>query len=611
MKAKNTKTNIPEGWKMTTLGEVADVNPTEFLKKGKVAKYVAMESIELFTRRISNFTLKEFHGGMKFRNGDILFARITPCLENGKTSLVDILEDGEVGFGSTEFIVLREKHNLSDKKYLYYLALSPKLREIAIKLMTGSSGRQRVQTNLFLEENIFIPPLSEQRAIASVLSSFDDKIELLREQNKTLEAIAQALYKRWFVDFEFPAAEPNLLQLPSFQGGVPEGRGGINNSCPKGGAASDRIINNKSALKTFRKQLRNSLTAAEAKLWTHLQNKQLNGRKFRRQFSIDNYILDFYCPSEKLAIELDGEVHNIETQAKYDNERDLFLSYYGIKVLRFENKVVFENIDYLLECIKKEFGRDTASAATTPPFGHPSLKGGELKGYKSSGGKMINSELGEIPKGWGIGYLGDDILTSLSKTGIENFEGEKIYLDTAAVQDSIIINFANKISFKQRPSRANMQPKINSIWFAKMKNSKKAIIFDTYSALRLNDFILSTGFAGLDVKEYALYYLWNFITNNKFELIKDNFCNGTTMEAINNENIRKIKILIPTKEILELFSNRIKPLYGKINLNQTSIQTLSSIRDTLLPKLISGKIRVSTTPPFGHQSLEEEELEDK
>ncbi|MHB1697450.1 MAG: restriction endonuclease subunit S domain-containing protein [bacterium] len=121
-------------------------------------------------------------------------------------------------------------------------------------------------------------------------------------------------------------------------------------------------------------------------------------------------------------------------------------------------------------------------------------------------------------------------------------------------------------------------------------------IVGTYSEWELNNLILSTGFAGLEVKGYTIYYLWNFIITDKFELEKDNFCNGTTMEAINNENIRKINILIPVKEILELFSNSIKSIYGKIHLNQISIQTLSTLSDTLLPKLISGKIRISTTP---------------
>ncbi|MBF0566577.1 MAG: DUF559 domain-containing protein [Nitrospirae bacterium] len=124
------------------------------------------------------------------------------------------------------------------------------------------------------------------------------------------------------------------------------------------------MVNNKKSLKTFRKELRNNLTPAEAKLWTYLQNRQLDGRKFRRQHSVDNYILDFYCPFERLAIELDGEVHNNETRAVYDYERDLFLQYYGVKVLRFENKVVFESLDYLLNRVREEFGKQPPRTAT-------------------------------------------------------------------------------------------------------------------------------------------------------------------------------------------------------------------------------------------------------
>ena len=83
---------------------------------------------------------------MKFRNGDTIIARITPCLENGKMAYIDILDDDEVGFGSTEYIVLREREEISDKQFLYYFSISSVFRDIAILSMTGSSGRQRVQT---------------------------------------------------------------------------------------------------------------------------------------------------------------------------------------------------------------------------------------------------------------------------------------------------------------------------------------------------------------------------------------------------------------------------------------------------------------------------------
>lgn len=118
----------------------------------------------------------------------------------------------------------------------------------------------------------------------------------------------------------------------------------------------DNRTNNQPNLKSFRKDLRSNLTPAEAKLWSYLQSSKLENRKFRRQHSIENYILDFYCPSEKIAIELDGDTHNTLAQREADKTRDQFLNSIGIKVLRFENKMVFENSNSILNAIKKEFG---------------------------------------------------------------------------------------------------------------------------------------------------------------------------------------------------------------------------------------------------------------
>jgi very-short-patch-repair endonuclease len=109
-------------------------------------------------------------------------------------------------------------------------------------------------------------------------------------------------------------------------------------------------------LRTFRKELRERLTPAEAALWNMLKNSQLEGRKFRRQHSVDFYILDFYCPMERLAIELDGQVHMTEAAQQYDYERSLFLEFYRIKVIRFENKWVFDEPGWVLERIRSHFG---------------------------------------------------------------------------------------------------------------------------------------------------------------------------------------------------------------------------------------------------------------
>ena len=127
-------------------------------------------------------------------------ARITPCLENGKTAQVSILNDGEVGFGSTEYIVFRAKEGIADKDYLYYLICSPKVREPAIKSMVGSSGRQRVQTDVVKNLEIDVPPLVEQEKIGSFLKALDDKIALNDRINKNLEQQAQAIYQQMFID---------------------------------------------------------------------------------------------------------------------------------------------------------------------------------------------------------------------------------------------------------------------------------------------------------------------------------------------------------------------------------------------------------------------------
>jgi very-short-patch-repair endonuclease len=114
-------------------------------------------------------------------------------------------------------------------------------------------------------------------------------------------------------------------------------------------------IHNRRYLNTYRKKLRNNSTSAEATLWKSLQKKQLRGRKFRRQHSINNFIADFYCASEKLIIELDGAVHFNFAQRNYDHERTLQLEKLGFMVIRFENKEVFQNLEIVLETISDSF----------------------------------------------------------------------------------------------------------------------------------------------------------------------------------------------------------------------------------------------------------------
>ena len=189
-------------WTTKKLSEIAYINPRESIGKGVVAKKVPMDKLQPFCRDVPQFVFEEYKGGTKFRNDDTIMARITPCLENGKVAKVSILSTDEIGFGSTEYIVFRPIDDVSDADFLYYLICSPLVRNPAIKSMVGSSGRQRVQTDVVANLDIELPPLEEQRKIGGLLKTFDDKIKLNNEINNNLEQQAQAIFKSWFVDFE-------------------------------------------------------------------------------------------------------------------------------------------------------------------------------------------------------------------------------------------------------------------------------------------------------------------------------------------------------------------------------------------------------------------------
>ena len=175
---------VPEGWERVPTPEAIEINPPTRLSDEAEHWSVQMADLPTDSMVIQQATKREGRSGSKFRNGDTLFARITPCLENGKTAFVDFLEDGEAGRGSTEFVVLRGKR--VTPQYVYCLARTHDFRGNAIKSMVGSSGRQRVQESCFEKFLVLIPP-------STLLTLFTDSVRSQFRQIKTLHAQNQKL----------------------------------------------------------------------------------------------------------------------------------------------------------------------------------------------------------------------------------------------------------------------------------------------------------------------------------------------------------------------------------------------------------------------------------
>ena len=208
-------------WKEVTLGDFMQCNPKRTIKKGQKARKITMDLLIPHSKTIRNWNYEPYSGGAKFQNGDTIMARITPCLENGKHAFVSILNKGEIAYGSTEYFVFCGKEDVSDNDFVYYLTKAPLFRDTAIKSMVGSSGRQRAQMDVLENLKMLVPKdISDQRRIASILSSLDRKIELNNKINADLEEMAQAIFKNWFVDFE---PFKNGKFVDSELGMIPEG----------------------------------------------------------------------------------------------------------------------------------------------------------------------------------------------------------------------------------------------------------------------------------------------------------------------------------------------------------------------------------------------------
>nr|WP_276318288.1 restriction endonuclease subunit S [Helicobacter pylori] len=214
------------------------------------------------------------------------------------------------------------------------------------------------------------------------------------------------------------------------------------------------------------------------------------------------------------------------------------------------------------------------------------------KPYQTSGGKMkFSKELNRlIPNDFEVKTLGDNPLCNTIKTGVTPFK-QKVYYETKHIQETLSLNQGLKVSYNKRPNRANMQPTIHSVWFAKMKDTKKHLFLNQHMQSWIKESILSTGFCGLQCQKHTFEYIASTIKYSPFETRKNNLATGATQKAINIEMLDYIFILIPNKELLDNYSKITKPLYEKISNNIIETQTLIALRDFLLPLLLKQQVK--------------------
>ena len=203
-----------------TLSDYVELNPRVPLVKGETVPFVAMDVVTPGNRWVRPEEERPATGsGSKFSPGDTLFARITPCLENGKIAQY---AGQRPGMGSTEFFVLRARANISDPAFVFYFSQNRDLRSSAEKSMSGASGRQRADISSLREFECEFPPLGVQRRIAGILSAYDELMENSQRRIRLLEAMARALYREWFVHFRFPGHEKHP-RVASPLGDIPQG----------------------------------------------------------------------------------------------------------------------------------------------------------------------------------------------------------------------------------------------------------------------------------------------------------------------------------------------------------------------------------------------------
>jgi type I restriction enzyme S subunit len=470
--------------------------------------------------------------------------------------------------------------------YLYWLLRTPQYRSYCRSHATGT-------TNLGLAREAFLAfpapePTPVQERIVQTLAALDDKIELNRLMNETLEAMARALFKSWFVDFAPVRAKMNL---PS-----PPGRG-------VGGEGTKPALRAKAPIPTefleFARQLRHQATDAENLLWRLLRGRQIANAKFRRQHAFPPYILDFYCHELKLAVELDGGQHNVDAGQRRDARRDEYLAGHGIRVLRFWNNEVLRETEAVLEAIYAAVVEGSCGVPS-PPAPLPAGEGS--CGLPQPLADLFpdsfeDSELGEIPRGWGLARFADTIEIvggGTPKTSIAEYWGGDIpwfsVADAPTDSEVWVLDTEKKLTRAGvENSSTRVLPVGTTIISARGTVGRVALV-GVPMAMNQSCY----GLRGLAGRQG----FFNYYSTRELVARLQQHAHGSVFDTITRDTLAGVSAVVPPGELVERFEKRVGPSLERIRAGLLETHTLAALRDALLPKLISGELRVKDAERF-------------
>ena len=557
------------------------------------------------------------------REGDIVYSR------RGDVERRALVRGGEDGWlCGTGCLRVRFGESGVDSRYASYFLGHPSVREWVVRHAHGAT-MPNLNTSILSACPFVIPPKEAQRAIAHILGTLDDKIELNRHMNETLEAMARALFKSWFVDFDPVRAKAALRNHAALEEtSAKQGRSSEGITPPLRGSRGDKgaspqasrwgesgatqpprpwpDIKRQYAPKTLQhaQTLRQNQTNAEGLLWHYLRNKQLGGYKFRRQQPIGPYVADFACLPEKLLIELDGAQH-AEPNAP-DEQRDRFLRQQGYRVLRFWNHEVFADCFGVLERVYAALAdppppqpAPDGLASATPPQGGSDWSVDRARAYLDSmdpeiaalfPDRFVDSELGEIPAGWGVfrlNELADHHTKSMAPSTLPEVEFEHFSIPAYDAGQTPAIDQGNAIKSNKImvPSDAvllsKLNPEIPRVWMPDTPNE--------FLQICSTEFLVFT-------PRYPANrsLLFSLFTDSVFRTGLQSMVTGTSKshQRVAPKALKQSEVLSGTAVLFHRFGILVAPILARVVRNRAESHALGVLRDALLPKLISGKLRV-------------------